>query len=695
MPASWLCFRSSTLRAEAQALSGTASPGDTVAVSLKGTPLIGRLLSIKGSKAVVVFYGQRRNQELPLRELIFFDSENRFSSEELPQTERIQDRCPSARTTGEAWLLLESDQPGGKARLDLLDFCDLLLPSVDLAGVAAVWTWLQGSQRWFRWRRDRLIQPLTAQEIRRQHRQNRAEQRAIQREQRQQALLMQCHPLTEDQKKELDSQRWELIGDLIQSLDADSADVCDDPDLQKRVRGLDIAGDAAGVREWLVVRGLLDPDQPIALRGSVWSRTFPEHLVQQAEQLAGSSDQEHSGDSDRLDLTGLATYSLDDQGTREVDDALSLEQGEGLPWIWIHIADPSRLIEHDSPLDLEARRRATSLYLAEGVMPMLPLALAAGPLSLRAGQRCAAISVAVQLAENGDVIDERIVRSWVKPRYGLTYEEGDELIELAPPGDESLAELSSLMKNRMSWRRQQGALTFERPEGRFRRGDDGPILQVIDPSPARLMVSEAMLLMGAVVASFGQRHELALPYRSQPTAELPSSDELERIPDGPARDAAIRRCLSRGVQGTRPMGHFSLGLPAYVQATSPIRRYADLLVHRQIIAQLSSAPTLTEEQVGELIDDLDNPLRQSIQISREDQRHWQQVWFSERADASWDAEFLRWLRPQDQLALVHVADLAMDLVGHVISADPVPGDQLQLKVKRVNPDRGELQLQLS
>ena len=77
------------------------------------------------------------------------------------------------------------------------------------------------------------------------------------------------------------------------------------------------------------------------------------------------------------------TYSLDDAGTREIDDALSLERRDGVDWIWIHIADPSRLIDIDSPLDQEARRRATSLYLAEGVMPMLPLELAAGPLSLQ------------------------------------------------------------------------------------------------------------------------------------------------------------------------------------------------------------------------------------------------------------------------------------------------------------------------
>ena len=236
---------------------------------------------------------------------------------------------------------------------------------------------------------------------------------------------------------------------------------------------------------------------------------------------------------------------------------------------------------------------------------------------------------------------------------------------------------------------------FDRPEGRFRCSDGALTLQVIDPSPSRLMVSEAMLLMGAVVASFGQEHSLPLPFRSQPAAELPSSDELDRIPEGPARDAAIKRCLSRGVQGTRAMPHFSLGLEAYVRATSPIRRYADLVAHRQIIAQLSALAPMDEERLREVIDDLDDPLRQSIQISREDQRHWQQVWFAEHQNTVWSAVFLRWLRPQDRLALVHVSELAMDLVGCVSAADPAPGDALELKVGRADPVRGELQLQLA
>ena len=231
-----------------------------------------------------------------------------------------------------------------------------------------------------------------------------------------------------------------------------------DLDLQTWSQPLSIGSDAADLRQWLIVRGLLDPNEPIALRGSVWSRSFPPDLEAEAKRLIALANEELPGDEQRIDLTHLATYSLDDAGTREIDDALSLERCDGFDWIWIHIADPSRLIGIDSPLDQEARRRATSLYLAEGVMPMLPLELAAGPLSLRAGQRCAALSVAVRLDDDGAMAERRIVRSWIRPRYGLTYADGDELIELAPPGDEALSDLSQLMQQRMRWRRSKGAV---------------------------------------------------------------------------------------------------------------------------------------------------------------------------------------------------------------------------------------------
>ena len=668
-------------------------PGDTIAVVLKGSPLIGRLLSIKGSKAVVSFGGQRRDQDLPLRDLVPIDSHTDFSSQPVPSPEQVQACSPSQRSLVEAWQLLVEDAPDGGSRLRLGEFSELLQDPPSLALIAAVWTWLQSSQSLFRWRRDRLVQPLTAEERGRLRQQRRSEQRRAQKERRQQELMALKRPWTDQERLELNPDRLDLIEHWLTLLRSQPASVSQDADLQRLAPSLGIGTETADLRQWLVVKGLLDPDQPLSLGNSPWSRRFSDELEQVAERLIARAEAECPGDTDRLDLTQLATYSLDDAGTREIDDALSFERREDGCWIWIHIADPARLIEPGSLLDLEAKRRATSLYLADGVIPMLPLALASGPLSLRAGVRSAALSVAVQLDESGAVKAHRIVRSWIRPRYGLTYADGDELIELAPPGDESLADLAEALQRRHRWRRSQGAVLFDRPEGRFRLRDNALEVQVIEPSPARLLVSEAMLLMGAVIAGFGQEHELPLPFRSQPPASLPSSDELERIPEGPARDSAIKRCLSRGVQGTRPMPHFSLGLPAYVQATSPIRRYADLVAHRQILAQMDGTEVLSEERLGELIDDLDDPLRQSVQISREDQRHWQQVWLARHREQQWTVIFLRWLRPQDRLALVHVPDLAMDLVGIAQGGDPSPGQTLAMRVTHVDPDRAELQLQ--
>ena len=668
-------------------------PGDTVAVVLKSSPLIGRLLSVKGSKAVVSFGGQRRDQDLPLRDLVALEQSGPLASQAVPTPEQVQANDPSRRNLVEAWQLLVDDAPDGSARLSLTEFCGLLQDPPSLAVVAAIWTWLHSPQSLFRWRRDRLVQPLTTEERVRLREQRRAERREERQEQRQLELMRLQRPWTDQEREELQADRWELIEHWLTLLRTQPAAVSQDTDLSRWSRSLQIGTDAADLRQWLVVKGLLDPDQPLSLRNSPWSRRFADDLEQEAEQLIARAETDCPGDGDRLDLTHLATYSLDDAGTREIDDALSLERREDGCWIWIHIADPARLIEPGSPLDREARRRATSLYLADGVMPMLPLSLAAGPLSLRAGVRSAALSVAVQLDGTGEVTAHRIVRSWIRPRYGLTYADGDELIELAPPGDESLADLADLMNRRQRWRRSRGAVLFDRPEGRFRQREGALEVQVIEPSPARLLVSEAMLLMGAVVAGFGQEHDLALPFRSQPPASLPSAEELELIPDGPARDAAIKRCLSRGVQGTRPMPHFSLGLPAYVQATSPIRRYADLVAHRQILARINGTESLSEDQLGELIDDLDDPLRQSVQISREDQRHWQQVWLARHREQRWTVIFLRWLRPQDRLALVHVPDLAMDLVGTAQGRDPDPGAHLEMRVTHVDPDRAELQLQ--
>jgi exoribonuclease-2 len=360
--------------------------------------------------------------------------------------------------------------------------------------------------------------------------------------------------------------------------------------------------------------------------------------------------------------------------------------------VWIHVADPGRLVEAGSPLDLEALRRGTSLYLARGSLPMFPLELATGPFSLRTGVRCAAWSVGVELGEDGAVVGYTIARSWVKPDYRLSYGDADELIELAPPQEAWLGELDGLLERRRRWRQERGALSLDQPEGRIRGEGEEARLEITEPSPSRRLVAEAMVLAGSVIAEHGRSQGLPLPYRSQLPVELPPAAELEALPAGPVRHAAVKRCLSRGHVGTTPSAHFSLGLEAYVQATSPIRRYGDLLVQRQLWALGNGESPLNEVELGALLTKLEAPMKQGIQISREDQRHWQQVWFEQQSSCQWKAVFLRWLRPQDRLGLVHVEDLAMDLAAEC-PAGSEPADPLLLRVLQVDSLRDQLKLQ--
>ena len=451
--------------------------------------------------------------------------------------------------------------------------------------------------------------------------------------------------------------------------------------------------DPTELHRTLVTNGAADPHQLPAMQGSRWSSGFSTEQLQEAEHLLNASQSSQPGDERRIDLCHLHCVTIDDSETRDIDDALSLERKpDGSERIWIHIADPGRLIQPGTTLDQEAAARGSSLYLARGNQPMFPEVLSTGPFSLRAGHKSAAWSTWVELNEEGAIADYGITRSWVKPLYKLSYDDADDLIDLAPPEEADLADLDQLLRRRKLWRERNGALLMDLPEGRIRCRDGDLSLEITEPSVSRLMVAEAMILTGAVTAQYGVDHGLPLPYRSQLPADLPSPAQLSELPNGAVRFAAIKRCLSRGLMGTKPASHFSLGLPAYVQATSPIRRYCDLIVQRQIQAHQAGSPQLSEEELQELVGSVDLATREGIGISREDQRHWQQVWFEHHRDQQWQADFLRWLRPQDRLGLIRIDALALDLAAECPPGSE-PGDQLQLHVLEVDPIRDQLRLQ--
>ena len=169
-----------------------------VGLVLRGQPLIGRVLSSKGSRASISFGGQRRDQELPQRDLTVIEGlESAASREPLPTPEAIQDCDVSPQAMAEAWWLLISDHVGTDEdlpSLSLVELTDLVMTSVTLASIAAVWDWLHGPQLWFRVRRDRSLQMRPLMDIKRQRSRNKQQRLQIQHQERQLELLRSPHP---------------------------------------------------------------------------------------------------------------------------------------------------------------------------------------------------------------------------------------------------------------------------------------------------------------------------------------------------------------------------------------------------------------------------------------------------------------------------------------------------------------------
>lgn len=654
-------------------------------------PQVAVVLTVQSTKASVAIGGSGRQQIIPLRQLQLLcplpglaTVPQRVSQPPWGINEAsLAAALPPRRDFGAAWLLLQDDG----AALPLDQWVELVCSQRDGLAVAACWLWCQGPQTLFRLRQG-LVQPRSRDDLRRLRRERRHQMLHVQAEQRWHQLLRARARLD---PQSLDPEQQQQLELLL----AWAAGDCDTPlplPLRQALQAADCSPDTGSIRHLLVDLGQWEAHHLPSLRATTWEQGFSAALLAEADRLVAAAEQEQPGDATRLDLTAQRSVTIDDADTCDIDDGLALETTpSGQQRIWIHVADPGRLIPVDSPLDLEARRRGTSLYLAGGILPMFPEALATGPMSLRAGQRSAAWSVWVELDGAGAIAASGLQRSWVSPTYRLSYADADELIDLAPPQERDLADLHALLERRRQWRVQQGALLLDQPEGRIRADGDQALLEITEPSPSRLLVAEAMILAGAAVAAFGREQGLALPYRSQLPAALPPESELTALPEGPVRHAAIKRCLSRGHTGTEPSGHFSLGLPAYVQATSPIRRYADLVVQRQLLAVQQHTPPLAAEALQDLLTQLDGAIRQGIQISREDQRHWQQVWFHDHRQEHWAGLFLRWLRPQDRLGLVHVDALGLDLAAEC-PAGSQPGDGLLLRVQLVDPLRDQLRL---
>ncbi|MEL6502232.1 MAG: ribonuclease R family protein, partial [Cyanobacteria bacterium J06623_1] len=381
--------------------------------------------------------------------------------------------------------------------------------------------------------------------------------------------------------------------------------------------------DPKGAFELLVDLGWWSKHENLFLRRSAYPTTFSKKVLDVAQPRL-QSDPAESNDK-RLDLTHLKVCTIDDESTTEIDDGLSVEYLEaGTAKIWIHIADPTRIVNPGDELDLEARRRSTSLYLPTGMVSMFPPELATGPMSLVQGQVCSALSFGVILDETGGIQEYEIHPSLIKPTYRLTYDDVDEMLQIGVQNEPEIADLAKSSYLRRSWRKSQGAIQIKMPESVIKVKDNEEVtIELIDSSPSRQLVAEMMILAGQIGGKFGIENNLPLPYRGQPQPELPPEEELLQLPAGPTRFCAIRSCMPRSEMSMSPIRHASLGLESYVQVTSPIRRYTDLLSHFQIKAYLRGEELpFSREELQEIVYSVSSSSYEATLVERQTKRYW-------------------------------------------------------------------------
>lgn len=443
----------------------------------------------------------------------------------------------------------------------------------------------------------------------------------------------------------------------------------------------------------LVDLGVWSPHENLFLRRSSIPIQFPNKVLEVAQQRLNFPPPDLDV-STRLDLTHLKVYTIDDESTSEIDDGVSWDVlTDGRQRVWVHIADPTRWIEPEDELDLEARRRGTTVYLPTGMTPMFPSALATGPMSLIQGQICCALSFGVILDETGAVQDYSIHASLIKPTYRLTYEDVDEMLELGVQAEPEIAAIATWAERRKRWRHSHGAISINLPEAVIKVHEDEIVIEVLEDSAARQLVAEMMILAGEVAARYAQVHNIALPFRGQPQPELPPEEELLQLPAGPVRACAMRRCMPKSEMSITPARHAGLGLDIYTQATSPIRRYSDLLTHFQLKAHLrGETPPFSGEQLREVMMGVITASQEVTLVERQTNRYWGLEYLRRHPNEIWQALVLMWLREDSGLALILIEDLGLQLP-MLFKRDVALGEQLSVRVSYVDPRQDVLQFQ--
>jgi ribonuclease R len=324
----------------------------------------------------------------------------------------------------------------------------------------------------------------------------------------------------------------------------------------------------------------------------------------------------------RVDRTELLTFTIDPADAKDHDDALSITRGEsGEIEVGVHIADVSHFVPEGGPVDREAFARGTSVYLVDRTLPMLPDSLSGDLCSLRANEDRFAVSLFLRFDRAGRVVTHRYERTLIRSRFRLAYEDVQEVLDGKRSVDDGLAEalrtLDDLARVIREERRQRGALDLDLPEAKVLLDEDGvPVdIQRRPRLASHRLVEDFMVLANETVAADAEERGLDLLYRVHegPTRERTEElrvllsrlghrlgkrgalrpkdvqrllDAVRGRPEETLVSTVVLRSLGRARYDPHNLGHFGLASSHYLHFTSPIRRYPDLVVHREAVRTL-------------------------------------------------------------------------------------------------------------
>ena len=348
---------------------------------------------------------------------------------------------------------------------------------------------------------------------------------------------------------------------------------------------------------------------------------FPDKVRDEAKKFEGMSISE-ADCKGRMDLRALPIFTIDSAETKDIDDAISLTRtSEGGFELGVHIADVSHYVTPGTELDNEAFNRATSVYYADQVVPMLPKSLSNGICSLNEKELRLAFSCLMRLDKDGNLTDYKFVKSVICSRVKGVYSEINALLAGTADADiqakyvevaDQLPAMKELYGHRARLRKERGCMDIESGEVKLILDENGHCIDVKKRTSgeSESMIEEFMLLANQCAAHFARVKQIPFVYRvhEEPNAEklerlhallqacgindhfakeVPAPKELSAILEGVRGtpyeqiiNTGMLRCMSKALYEEKPKGHYGLVLKDYAHFTSPIRRYPDLAIHR-------------------------------------------------------------------------------------------------------------------